>query len=553
MKLVIVETPAQAKRLSDALGESWRVEPCYGMVRDLPADQLGIDVDVDFRPTFRVAPGKGNLVRRLMKALRDCEVVYAATPPTREGEAMAWQVLALSPDVKDKPVYRVTLTALTPDAIRDAFAAPRPLDLHQIEAHTAERTFTRLVGWSINAAARQALGFKTSLTTDGMVALRLLSERAEQNAAFTPETRWRASVDFTVDGISFSASVLNAKGAPLVMHTAEQAGQLEALLKSGQFWVDKTGQMLKTQPAPAPLTLRGLIETAARDLDLAPEDTLGIVATLYDAGWITAPDTIVPTSLREAAQAYIRREFGTDYLAAEPNNTTGIAPADVSRTPEALPGDGTAVYALVWKHFIAAHMPPAQDKLMGARLLVGAAQDKPYPLELRATAALLYFDGWQRVLPSDRPDTVLPILPEGAALQPTSITVETVTSDAPALFSDAGLIGALVDDGMSVPAAVAALTGLHGATYIEGEASISLTETGQTVAAYLAESFGELTAPTFAREWAADIERIASGESQRAEVLCAFWERFGATLRPAPAVRTVAEHKPIVLRPAEEV
>ncbi len=85
MKLVIVETPAQAKRLSDALGEGWRVEPCSGMVRDLPADQLGIDLEADFRPSFVVVPGKGNLVRRLMKALRDCEAVYAATPPTREG------------------------------------------------------------------------------------------------------------------------------------------------------------------------------------------------------------------------------------------------------------------------------------------------------------------------------------------------------------------------------------------------------------------------------------------------------------------------------------
>ncbi len=207
--------------------------------------------------------------------------------------------------------------------------------------------------------------------------------------------------------------MLNAKGTALAIRTAEQAGQLETLLKGGQFWVDKTGQTLKAQPAPAPLTLRGLIETAARDLNLMPEDTLGLVATLYDAGWITAPDTVAPPALHEAAQAYIRREFGTEYLAAEPN-TTGIAPADVSRTPEALPGDGAAVYALIWKHFIAAHMPPAQDKLMGARILVGASKDKPYPLELRATAALLYFDGWKRVLPSDRQDAVLPILPEGA-------------------------------------------------------------------------------------------------------------------------------------------
>jgi DNA topoisomerase-1 len=550
MKLVIVETSAQAKRLSDALGEGWRVEPCYGMVRDLPADQLGVDLAADFRPHFTVVPGKGNLVRRLMKSLRDCEAVYAATPSTHEGEAMAWHVLALSPDVKDKLVYRVLLTALTPDAIRAAFAAPRPLDMKLIEAYAAERIFSRLIGWSINAAARPALGFKTALTYDGMIALRLLAERDAQIAAFTPETRWRASVDFTVDGMSFSAGVLNAKGAVLVIRTEEQARQLETLLKGGQFWVDKTGQTLKTQPAPAPLTRCRLNEIAARDLTLTPADTLALVATLYDASWITSPDTVALPALHEAAQATIRREFGTEYLAAALNSTAEIAPADVNRTPEALPGDGAAIYALIWKHFIAAHMPPAQDKLMGARILVGAPKDKPYPLELRATAALLYFDGWRRVLPSDRPDAVLPILPDGAALQPTSITVETRTAEAPMPFSEVDLIGALVDSGVSVSAAVAALTGLRGAGYVDGE---TLTEVGRTVAAYLPAHFGELTSPAFAREWAADLERIASGERQRVDVLSAFWDRFGGVLRPAPTVRAAAEHKPIVLRPAEEV
>jgi len=553
MKLVIVETPAQAKRLSEMLGEGWRVEPCYGMVRDLPADHLGIDMEADFRPSFVVVPGKGNLVRRLMKALRECEAVYAGTPPTREGEAMAWHVLALSPDMKGKSVYRVLLTALSPNAIRDAFAAPRPLDMRQIEAHAAERIVARLVGWSINAAARETLGFKTALTYGGMVALRLLAERDAQIAAFVSDTRWRASVSFVSDGVPFTASVLNSKGAPLALRNVEQAGQLEALLKGGQFWLEKTGQTLSVQPAPAPLTLHRLLEVAAHDLDLLSEDTLALAATLYDAGWIIAPDAVVPPALYEAAQTYIRREFGTEYLAAEPSSAIGIVPTDVNRTPEALPGDGAAVYALIWKHFIAAHMPPAQDKLMGARILVGISKDKLYPLKLRATAALLYFDGWKRVLPSDRQDEVLPILPEGAVLQPVSITVEAVTSEALMPFTQAGLVGALVDGGVSIPTAVDALTGLRAAGNVDGETSLNLTEVGRTLAAYLAEHFGELTALAFAHEWAADVHRIASGERQRIEVLHAFWQRFGATLRPAPAVRASAEHKPIVLRPAEEV
>ena len=182
-----------------------------------PTDQLGVDVDNDFRPTFTIVPGKGNLVRRLMKAIRESDAVYAATPPSRAGEAMAWHLLALSPDAKDKPIYRVPLTALTPDAIRAAFAAPRPLDMKQIEADMTERIVDRLVGWSVNAAARKALGFKTALSYDGMVALRLLVERDHEIAAFTPETRWQAAVEFQFEGVTFTAQVLNAKGAPLAL------------------------------------------------------------------------------------------------------------------------------------------------------------------------------------------------------------------------------------------------------------------------------------------------------------------------------------------------
>ncbi|MFN8452914.1 MAG: toprim domain-containing protein, partial [Anaerolineae bacterium] len=317
MNLVIVYTPAKAKILTDALGDGWRVEPCSGFVRDLPADTLGIDVDDAFRPTFTIVPGKGNRVRRLMKAIRESEAVYAATPPTRAGEAMAWHVLALSTDTKDKPIYRVTLPALTPDTIRAAFAAPRPLDVRQVEAFLTARMIERLTGWSVNLQARKALGRKLALIYSGMIALRLLAEREQVIAAHAPETRWRACVTFEAAGVSFAAQVFNAKGAPLALRNTEQAIQLETLLKQGVYWVDGTGQALKTQPAPGALTLPALIEAAERDLALPPERVLALVDTLYEAGWIMHPDCAPLPKTSEAAQVYIRREYGMDYAAPD--------------------------------------------------------------------------------------------------------------------------------------------------------------------------------------------------------------------------------------------
>jgi DNA topoisomerase-1 len=558
MKLILTHTPVQAKTLTDVLGDGWRVEPCYGMVRDLPANELGIDIENDFRPSLTLASGKSNHVRRLMKAIRDCEAVYAAMPPTLDGEAMAWHVLALSPDAKDKSVYRVTLPTLTPDAIRAAFAAPRPLDMHQIEAHMTRRLIERLIAWSVNAQTRKALGFKTALTYDGMVALRLIAARENAVTAFTPQSGWRASVTFEQDRVRFNASVLNAKGTPLTMRNEEQARQLETLLRHGAFWVDKRGQVTKAYPAPSALTLHTLIETVDRELGLRPEQVLPLVGMLYEAGWITHPDAELPASLSEATGAYIRREFGTDYLNADAVMSAAVAPADVNRLPEALPGDGAALYALVWKHFIAAHMSAAQEKLTGARILVGATVGKPYPLELRATAARLYFDGWRRVLPT--PDADAPTLPtfvEGGALEVTEVVVETVTDEPPRSFTRAALIGALFDTGLSIESAVKVVEGLLAAEYLSDDGTLTLTASGHTVSTYLADAFDHLTSPAYAAQLHAEIAQIALGERERLEVLRAFWSRFRDVLKPASteveASTPAAVHKPIVLRPVEEV
>lgn len=554
MKLVIVETPSEAKKLTDVLGEGWRVEPCYGMVRDLPTDQLGVDVENDFRPTFTIVPGKSNLVRRLMKAIRECEAVYAATAPKREGEALAWHLLALSPDAKHKQIYRVLMHALTPGGIRAAFAAPSPLDMKQIEADMTERIVDRVVGWSVNAAARKTLGFKTTLSYDGMVALRLLVERKHEIAAFVPDTRWQAAVEFQLDGVTFTAQVLNAKGTSLALKNKEQADQLEALLKTGQFWVDKTGQALKSQPVPAALTLSELVETAHRELSLSPERALALLHTLYEAGWITFPGSKSHQSLSEVAQAFIRHEFGKEYLAPDALVTAEIAPADVKREPEYLPGDGVALYALIWLKFIAAHMPPAQERIMAARILVGASKEKPYPLELRATAKLLYFDGWHRVMPTAVQEEVLPFLPEGTPLQPVAITVEAITHEPPAYFTEGTLVSALTTIGRSTLSAARAVEQLQAAGYITAEEDLlTLSESGRVVSDYLAASFADLTSSHYAAERVADIDRIAEGEQERLEVLHSFWARFGSALRPTPAPRTIGEPKPIVLRPAEEV
>jgi len=554
MNLVIVETPAQAKTLSSILGNGWRVEPCHGWVRDLTTDRLGVDVKHDFRPTFVIPPGKGNLVRRLLKAINMCDAIYAATPPNPSGEAMAWHILSLSPDVGDKPVYRVTLDALTPEAVRAAFTAPHPLDMKRVESAVTERILDRLIGFGVNVQASKALSGRIALSYDGMVALRVLAEQPLHETKTTPH--WTGSVAFRIDGESFTAQVFNTKGSPLRMRSGEQTGQLEQLLKSAQFWVEQAVRGTKIHPAPAMLNTVSLIETANREWGLAPQRTLALITSLYDMGWITHPDGQPLTDSQAVAQAHIQREYGNDYLAPDLPVFQGIAPTDVARLPENLPGDGAALYGLIWRYFIAAHMTPAVERVSAARIFAGASPDKRYPLELRLQVKRLYFDGWQRVfmgeLPAGTP-AIVPVLKQGQALaaEHVAITPEVIV---PRPLTEGGLVAILTGLGLTAQSAADLIEPLHDFGFITGQGvTLALTDDGREVTDYLAEVFDALTSTTYVARRAADLSLIASGEVSRLEVLRIFWARFGDTLRPAKSNKPITTaYKPIILHRAEE-
>jgi len=142
--LVIVESPTKARTLTPILGAAYTVRASMGHVRDLPEDELGVDVEHNFTPTYHILRQKSKTIKSLREALEDASAVYLATDPDREGEAIAWHLLQTL-KLKGKPVQRVTFHEITPGAIKDAFAHPRQgLDLHLVDAQQAR--------WGIRSA-----------------------------------------------------------------------------------------------------------------------------------------------------------------------------------------------------------------------------------------------------------------------------------------------------------------------------------------------------------------------------------------------------------------
>ncbi|MDM7992106.1 MAG: DNA topoisomerase, partial [Candidatus Fermentibacter sp.] len=377
MKLVIVESPAKAKKIAAFLGAGWRVEACRGHVRDLPENDLGVALEHGFQPLYQVLPGKADLVQRLARAIRAADAVYLATDPDREGEAIAWHLLALAGDLADKPVYRPTFNAITPAAVQAALAAPRSLDQALVEAQQARRIVDRLVGYLVSPLACKALEARLSAGRVQSVALRLVVERERALQAFAPEPYWTLRAVLAMEGAQFEARLHRLKDADVRFTSREAAEKLVALLRDAAFWTAQTGQTLKLRPPLPPFTTSSLQQAAAKGLDLSPERTMALAQTLYEQGLITYHRTdavALAPEAQAAARQRIQQDFGPDYLPpAPPTYQTravnaqeaheAIRPTDVDRLPDDSAGDGARLYALIWRRFLASQMAPACDRL----------------------------------------------------------------------------------------------------------------------------------------------------------------------------------------------
>ncbi len=580
MKLMIVESPAKSKKIAGFLGEGWRVEACLGHVCDLPEAELGVDVAADFRPTYAVLPGKGNLVKKLLKAIKEAEAVYVATDPDREGEAIAWHILKLAKVPNDKPVYRVMFHAITKEAVLKAVAHPRALDVNLVEAQQTRRVVDRLVGYLASPLAAKVLNGKFSAGRVQSVCLRLVVEREREIEGFTPEGYWTLALKLTANEEAFTAKLYQIKGADSTFKTREPLDKLVALLNHAQLWVGNTGRTVKSRQPLPPFTTASLQQAASKGLGLSPEKTMALAQTLYDQGMVSYLRTdgvSVTPEAQTAARELITREYGIDYLPAESPTYTvktinaqesheAIRPTDIQRLPQEAKGDGAALYGLIWKRFIASQMAPALYTLTGAVIYAGKVQGQPFPMEFRAQGRSLLFEGFLKVYqePADEGDEAevdgtLPLLSENQMLKLVVPQVEEHQTRAPARYTEAGLVQALEQRGIGRPSTYASMVKtVKDKGYVKlSQKWLIPTEDGMRLCDFLTAHFVGVLAYDYTARLEEELDQIAAGDKTRLDVLRGFWEGF------QPQVIQTTEHalsqlkgraapKPLMLHPAQE-
>lgn len=582
MKLVIVESPAKAKKVAEFLGVGWRVEACRGHVRDLPNTELGVAVDADFRPQYVVLPGKGNLVSRLVKAIREADEVYLATDPDREGEAIAWHLLQLAGNLKSKPVYRAVFHAITASAVKAALAEPRALDEALVSAQSARRIVDRLVGYLVSPVACKVLDGRLSAGRVQSVALRLVVEREREIERFSPETFFTLKAQFALDGVQFEAKLHRLKDSDVRFSARQSAENVATLLADAEFWVAKVGQTLKLRHPLPPFTTSSLQQAAAKGLGLSPEKTMQLAQTLYEQGWITYHRTdgvAVAPEAQTTAREVILRDYGDIYLPPTPPSYKAksasaqeaheaIRPTDAARLPaEQATGDGANLYALIWRRFIASQMSAARYTLSGAWIHAGRTANKPYPLLFQAQGRELTFDGFLRIYEEPQEDSAevaeasgsLPALKEGQMLRLFQMPISAAQTRPPSRFSEAGLVQVLEAYGIGRPSTYASMVSV-----IQSKGYVTLqqkrlvpTETGAKLCDFLVEHFPQVLDMGYTAQLEADLDRVASGELPQQVLLSDFWQAFQPQLQAATGhalaqVRARPTHKPLLLHPAQE-
>jgi len=554
-KLIVVESPTKARTIGQYLGKDYRVLSSQGHVRDLPQNDLGVDIENGFEPKFETKRTK--LLTELRKAAEGVDKVYLATDHDREGEAIAYDLFTILNRVvkNEKAFSRPIFNEITKPVIRAALAKPEAIDLDKVEAQRTRRILDRLMGYMVSPLLSRILaGSRFAGLSAGRVqsvALRFLCDREADIAQFVPEEYWEIDAELG-NGAAFSASVTHRGEEKLSVRSQAEADEVEAALRTTKAVVASVEEKDRLRNPAAPLITSSLQQAASSFLGFSPKRTMSVAQELYEGislpegneGLITYMRTDSVRLSEEAiaaAREEIEKTYGAKYLTPKVRTFENkrrsqdaheaIRPTDVRRSPEAvaacLTADQQKLYRLIYGRFLATQMTPS---VFRQRTVTVAAGE----FTLQATGSRLEFDGFLRVLPDRREKETQfpPDLRKGKPLALLSVAKRQKSTEPPRRYSEAGLVNLLEKEGIGRPSTYASIVSViqeRGYATKDG-GSLRPTLLGQMVVDFLNRFFVETVEPHFTAHLEEDLDRIEEGEMSRGDALSEFYGPFSARL-----------------------
>ena len=583
-KLVIVESPAKAKTVGRFLGKGYTVRASVGHVRDLLKSQLSVDVENNFTPKYRVPNEKKEIVKELKKLALKAEEIFLATDPDREGESISWHLLE-SAEIDPARTKRVVFHEITEPAVKEAFAHPRPINMDLVDAQQARRILDRLVGYSISPILWEKVRGRLSAGRVQSVALRLIVEREREIEAFVPVEYWSIHGEFQPEGLK---STFTAKLAKIDEKDPELSseGTVKPILvdmETAAYSVTKVKRGERRRKPSAPFTTSTLQQEASRKLGFTARRTMALAQGLYEGqevgdgggstGLITymrTDSTNVSALAQTEARQYVRGKYGNDFLPAQPPQYKtrsanvqeaheAIRPTSVMREPEQvkdfLEPAMFKLYRLIWQRFVASQMESAVYDTLQVEV---TGKTSAHEYLLRASGSAVKFAGYlvvyeearnEDVKTEDDEEEIVKIpagIAEGQKQELIRLIPEQHFTQPPPRFSEASLVQALEEDGIGRPSTYApTISTIQARGYvIREEKRLIPTEIGIQVNDLMVQYFSDIVDLKFTARMEEDLDMIASGQAEWAEVIHEFYQPFSEDLKKAQAEMPVTKSEP---------
>lgn len=576
-KLVIVESPAKASTINSYLGDGFKVIASKGHVRDLPKSTLGVDIENNFKAKYINIQGKGDLINQLKKEAKAADVIYLATDPDREGEAISWH-LATVLGIEPEKANRVAFNEITKKTVKAEIEHPRAIDMNLVDSQQTRRILDRIVGYKLSPYLWKTVKSGLSAGRVQSVATRIIVEREAEIASFVPEEFW------TIDALLLDPKKKKVKAkfygdneGKKELSSKEETDAVIEACENGKFIVSKVTRANKSKSPLPPFITSTLQQEAFQRLGYQVKRTMRVAQELYEGvklgeelggahGIITymRTDSLrISDEAAEAAKKYIISKYGEEYYpsrrrffktSAEAQDAhEAIRPSDVNLDPDTikryLTPDQYKLYKLIFDRFIASQMKNAELDTMSADISCGK-------YIFRASEYSVKFKGYLGIYAdTDAPEdseklTKVCDLAVGEELALDSVSGEQNFTSAPPHFNEASLIKFLKDKGIGRPSTYApTITTIIDRGYVvRDKKTLRSTPLGEATVKIMKKNFPSIVDYKFTANMETNLDKIAMGEDTLEKVLGDFYGGFEKSLETAQS--KIKENK--VELPVEE-
>ncbi|MDD3341438.1 MAG: type I DNA topoisomerase [Bacilli bacterium] len=549
-KLVIVESPHKTGPIGNYLGKDYKVVASKGHIRDLSTKGkfgFGVDTEDHFKPDYVAIKGKKSVITELKKEAKDADVVYLATDPDREGEAISWHLFdALG--LKEDKYERVVFNEITKNAVLEAFKNQRKIDQDLVNSQETRRILDRIIGFRLSKLVQS----KTAGSSAGRVqsiALKLIVDREREIEAFNAEEYWTITSIFD----ELEADLFGYKKEKIELKNEKETDAVLDKLSSS-FMIESVDKKKKNKAAKYPFITSTMQQDASNKLGFTSKKTMSIAQKLYEG--IALEDETVglisymrTDSIRlsddfiKETYAFIDKNYGKEYIGyvkkgKKKENVQdaheAIRPTSIHRTPMSvkpfLTPDEYKLYRMVYYRALASLMKDAETENTTIIL-----DNNDY--KFKTTGQIITFDGYLKVYKDyeDTKDHILPNIEVGQALESEEINKEQHFTKPPARYTEAKLIKEMEELGIGRPSTYAPTMDLlkkRGYVLVT-EKKFVPTEIGFEITDKLQQCFSHLINVDYTAGMEDDLDKIAEGNRIWYEVLEAFYKEFEPSVKEA--------------------